>query len=215
MPPGPPHHGFIPSTAEDLLRRRVKAELRKRMRGVRGAMPASTIAERSARIADGLTALPTFAGARAVALFWPMPSRREVDLRPLDATLRARGVRVAYPSLDSAGEMAFRFVSDADAMVDHALGFREPAPDAPAAAPGELDAVVVPALAVDPRGHRIGYGAGHYDRALPRFASQPQRIAVAFDFQLVAEVPDTIGDVPVGIVVTDRRTLVVGEFGAP
>jgi 5-formyltetrahydrofolate cyclo-ligase len=105
--------------------------------------------------------------------------------------------------------MSFRFVSDLDAMIEHSLGFREPPASAPLAEPGELDVVLVPALAVDPRGHRIGYGAGHYDRAIPRFAAPERCVAVAFDFQLVAEIPDTAGDVPVGAVVTDRRTLLV------
>ena len=67
--------------------------------------------------------------------------------------------------------------------------------------------IVVPALAVDPRGHRIGYGAGYYDRTLPRFAPPAVRRAVAFDFQLVAEVPSTEGDVAVDWIVTDARAL--------
>jgi 5-formyltetrahydrofolate cyclo-ligase len=158
--------------------------------------------------------LDGFDRARSVALFWPIAQRREVDLRDLDAQLRARGVRVAYPGVDDAGAMTFRFVADAGAMLDHPLGFREPPLDAPEAAPGELDVVVVPALAVDPRGHRIGYGAGHYDRALPLHATKARRIAVVFDFQLVAEVPDTPGDLAVHVIVTDARTL-VAEGPAP
>ena len=211
--PGP-HHGFIPSSAEEVLRRRVKVELRKRMRGVRGAMPPSACAERSAGIVAGLSSVEAVRGARAVALFWPMLERREVDLRALDTALRERGVRIAYPSTDDRGSMTFRFVSDPAFMTDHALGYREPPADAREAAPGELDVIVVPALAVDPRGHRIGYGAGHYDRALGRHAPPATAIAAVFDFQLVAEVPDTAGDVPVAVVVTDRRTL-VAEALAP
>jgi 5-formyltetrahydrofolate cyclo-ligase len=109
--------------------------------------------------------------------------------------------------------MTFRFVAEVADLAEHPLGFHEPAPDAPLAAPGELDVVVVPALAVDPRGHRIGYGAGYYDRALPKHAPPERRVAVAFDFQLVAEVPDTEGDEPVGVVVTDARTIVVDSSG--
>lgn len=212
MPSG--HHGFVPSSAEDLLRRRVKSELRKRMRGVRGALPASACAERSGRIVARVAELDGFERARSVALFWPIAQRREVDLRDLDAQLRARGVRVAYPGVDDTGAMTFRFVADAAAMLEHPLGFREPPPDAPEVAPGELDAVLVPALAVDPRGHRIGYGAGHYDRALPLHAAKARRIAVVFDFQLVAEVPDTPGNLAVDLIVTDARTL-VAESPAP
>lgn len=202
------HHGFIPSSAEDLLRRRVKAELRKRMRGLRSTLPASARAERSGKIVERLATLEPLATARAVALFWPIEERREVDLRALDPVLRARGVRVAYPGVDpETRAMTFRFVARPDAMQEQGLGFREPAPSEPEAAPGELDAIVVPALAVDPRGHRIGYGAGYYDRTLTRFVPPATAVAVAFDFQLVAEAPETEGDVPVAWVVTDARAM--------
>ncbi|HLK37194.1 MAG TPA: 5-formyltetrahydrofolate cyclo-ligase [Polyangiaceae bacterium] len=206
------HHGFIPSSEEDLLRRRVKVELRKRMRGLRNALPATACAERSARIVLGLRALPVLAAARAVALFWPMLERREVDLRDVDVWLRNVGCRVAYPVVDQAtGAMAFRFVDDVRSMKEATLGFREP-PEGPEVLPGELDAIVVPALAVDARGYRIGYGAGFYDRALPSFAPPASSIAVAFDFQLVAEVPETQGDTPVGWVVTDARSLATARL---
>jgi 5-formyltetrahydrofolate cyclo-ligase len=213
MPQAPDdHHGFIPSSEEDLLRRRVKAELRKRMRGLRGALPATAATERSERIVARLLALEPIARARACALFWPMARRREVDLRSLDARLRTLGVRVAYPAVadDDSGSMSFRFVEDPESMPEHpALGVRQPGPDQPEATPGALDAIVVPALGVDPTGHRIGYGGGYYDRALPRFAPPAATVAVAFDFQLLVEVPWTAGDVPVKYVVTDTRTLVL------
>ena len=76
----------------------------------------------------------------------------------------------------------------------------------------ELDVIVVPALAIDPSGHRIGYGAGYYARALARTrASLTLSIGVAYDFQLVSEVPVTAGDVAVYLVVTDRRVLEAQE----
>jgi 5-formyltetrahydrofolate cyclo-ligase len=171
-------------------------------------MPAAASADRSARIVERLLELEPLARARAVSLFWPMTERREVDLRSLDATLRARGVRVAYPQVERAtNAMSFRFVDDPASMVDAGGGFAEPSPDDLAAAPGELDVIVVPALAVDPRGHRIGYGAGYYDRTLPGHAPPAVTVAVAYDFQLVPEVPATEGDVPVDWAVTDARVL--------
>jgi 5-formyltetrahydrofolate cyclo-ligase len=87
------------------------------------------------------------------------------------------------------------------------FGFREPSLDDPEAVRGEVEAVVVPALAADPSGHRIGYGAGYYDRTLPRFAPPAVAVAVVFDFQLVAEVPTTDGDVRVDWIVTDTRVM--------
>ena len=148
------------------------------------------------------------ARAHAIALFWPMEERHEVDLRALGASLRERGARVAFPRVEpETGAMAFHFVEDAGRMVLGSSGLYEPASREPLASPGSLDVIVVPTLVVDPRGHRIGYGAGYYDRTLPQFAPPASTIAVAFDFQLVAEVPNMEGDVAVGWIVTDARTL--------
>src|SRR5262245_5948811 len=141
----------------------------------------------------------------AVALFYPIEGRNEVDLRPLDAALRDRGARVAYPWIDSETRvMTFRFVADPEAMEERGLGFREPAEGDEEAL--RLDIIVVPALQIDPRGHRIGYGAGFYDRALPRFAPPALKVGVAYDFQVIPEVPITEGDVALDVVITDVRT---------
>ena len=206
--PGPaaPHsHALAP---EDVIRAKVKAELRKRMRGVRKTAPLEACAERSAKIVKALEAHEAVIASKSVALFWPIVERHEVDLRPLDEALRARGTRVAYPSIDpDTGEMVFRFIADPAELEDAGYGFAEPSKAAPQANLGDLDLVVVPALAVDPTGHRIGYGAGYYDRTLPKYAPPAIAIAVAYDYQLVAELPATPNDVPVDWIVTDARVL--------
>ncbi len=190
---------------DDYIRLKVKAELRKRLRGVRKTTPAEACAERSRALVARLEVHEAVAAARTIALFWPIVSRHEVDLRPLDTTLRARGVRIAYPAIDAeTNVMTFRFVDDVSALEDKGYGFMEPAAGAPLAT--ALDAIIVPAVAVDPTGHRIGYGAGYYDRTLPSFAPPAVSIAVAYDWQLVAEVPATEFDVRVGWVVTDIRS---------
>ncbi len=190
---------------DDYIRLKVKAELRKRLRGVRKTTPAEACAERSRMLVARLELHEAVAGAKTLALFWPIVSRHEVDLRPLDATLRARGVRIAYPAIDAdTNVMTFRFVDDVSALEDKGYGFMEPSADAPIAT--ALDAIIVPAIAVDPTGHRIGYGAGYYDRTLPSLAPPAVSIAVAYDWQLVAEVPATEGDVRVAWVVTDIRS---------
>jgi 5-formyltetrahydrofolate cyclo-ligase len=194
------HHGFIPSSEEDLLRRRVKAEMRKRIRGLRATTPLSACQARSAAIIARLE--PHMTGP--VALFWPIEERHEIDLRPLDATLRGRGVTIAYPSIDpDTREMTFRKVEDTRVLEERGLGFCEPPYDAPEI---DLDVIVVPAIAIDPRGYRIGYGAGFYDRTLVRYP-KAKKLGVAYDFQLVSEVPNTEGDVPVDVIVTDTREL--------
>lgn len=202
---GEPHsHKMAP---EEIIRFKVKAELRKRLRGVRKTTPIEAIEARSRSIVDRVDTHPAMIAAKSVALFWPIVTRHEVDLRPLDARLRQRGVRVAYPTIDpDTNVMTFRFVDDPEHHLEEkGYGFMEPTGSAPEAT--ALDVVIVPAIAVDPTGHRIGYGAGYYDRTLPRFVPPAVSIAVAFDWQLVAEVPFTDGDVRCGHVVTDVRTI--------
>lgn len=200
------------SPEEDFIRRKVKTELRKRMRGVRKAAPIEACLERSKKIVAALLAEPAVASARAVALFWPIEERHEVDLRGLDASLRARGAELFYPALDPETRvMTFRRVDDVAVLAEAGFGFAEPPLDAPEAT--TLDVIVVPALAVDDRGHRLGYGAGFYDRTLPRFCPPAHAIVVAFDYQLIAEVPITEGDVATDLVVTDARVLVPTPAG--
>ena len=204
-PPEPHSHSLAP---EEVIRRKVKAELRKRMRGVRKTAPLEACAERSAKIVAALVEHPAVIAAKSAALFWPILERHEVDLRSFDELLRARGARVAYPSIDpDTGDMVFRFVDDLSKLEEAGYGFSEPPKDAPTATSGDIDVVIVPALAIDPTGHRIGYGAGYYDRTLPKYAPPAVTIAVAYDWQLVAEVPATPGDVQVDAIVTDLRVL--------
>jgi 5-formyltetrahydrofolate cyclo-ligase len=204
-PGAPPHHSHE-LAPEEVIRVKVKAELRKRLRGVRKTAPIEACAARSEKIIAALEKDSAIASAKAVALFWPIVARHEIDLRAFDATLRARSVRVAYPAINAGTDvMSFRFVDDPATMEELGYGFAEPPPDAPHA--DELDVVIVPAIAADPTGHRIGYGAGYYDRTLPSYAPPAVSICVIFDWQLVAEVPSTPTDVRVARIVTDERVL--------
>jgi 5-formyltetrahydrofolate cyclo-ligase len=178
------------------------------MRGVRKAMPAEACERRSAAIIARLLELQVFESVvekrGTVGLFWPMLSRHEIDLRSLDTSVRARGVAVAYPAIDSAtNDMTFRITNHPLQLSDQGYGFLEPPASAPQAT--KLDIIVVPALAVDLAGHRIGYGKGYYDRALGALAPPAVTVVVAYDWQLVAEVPATAGDVAIQWVVTDMR----------
>ncbi len=207
-------HDFDPDAVAEMARR-AKVELRKRARSVRGALPEPAAAERSSRIVNRLLTLDAVQRARSIALFDPMLARREVDVRPVDVWARGRGVRVLYPSMSvvdaGAGEgqtrhraMCFR-EGDPATMQDGGLGFREPSGEAPAVT--EIDVIVVPALLVDGRGHRLGYGGGFYDRALLTHRPPAVAVAVVYHFQLAAELPTTGGDARVDVTVTDAAVL--------
>lgn len=210
------HHRLPP---DDVIRQRVKTAIRKRLRGLRKTTPVAACAERSARIVENLDGLAALRGARTVALFWPIEERHEVDLRPLDPRLRARGVKIAYPALLPSGEMIFLWVDDVNSMRAHPLGFLEPStdelePSPVRRVPLDVEVIVVPAIALDPTGQRIGYGGGNYDRVLPLYG-RATTVGVAYDFQLIPEVPATEGDVPVQWIVTDRRVLRASRETAP
>jgi|SoiMethySBSTD1v2_1073268.scaffolds.fasta_scaffold04581_4 5-formyltetrahydrofolate cyclo-ligase len=189
---------------------RAKRQIRQRMRSLRSALPPASAAARSEAIVARLMGLPEFAAARGIGLFWPMQSKNEVDLRPLDAAARERGIKVYYPFLAAVGNTVrtgFRRVDDVGSLEPRGSGFAEPGPECPEARRGDIDWIVVPALAVDASGYRIGYGKGFYDATLPDFVPPARAAAVAFGFQLVGEVPREAHDVGCDVVVTDEAVL--------
>ncbi len=160
--------------AEAFLRLQAKAELRKQMRALRAAIPEKARAARSEKIVERVLASPLFERARAIGLFWPMLERNEVDVRPIDLAARNANKLVAYPFLQGEGEMAL-LVCDPASLEERGNGFAEP-PEGSAEIASEGLLVIVPALAVDETGQRIGYGKGYYDRLLARIArARPAR----------------------------------------
>jgi 5-formyltetrahydrofolate cyclo-ligase len=197
-------------SALDALAAQARRELRRKLAALRSSLPASAVAARSARIAARVLELAPFKSARAVALFWPMADRNEVDLAAVEAAARAEDKLLYYPFMDPSGDgyrTGFRRVDDVDLLSERGRGFAEPPPDLPEAARGDIDLVIVPALAVAENGHRLGYGAGFYDATLPDVCPPARSVAVAFSFQLLAELPPGEHDVACDFVVTDERTI--------
>ncbi len=92
-------------------------------------------------------------------------------------------------------------------LVLNRIGLREPVPTAPRVAPAELDAVLVPALAFDRRGHRLGRGGGFYDRFLGALPPRVTTIGIAFSVQLLNAIPTDPHDRPVDVIVTEDAVL--------
>jgi 5-formyltetrahydrofolate cyclo-ligase len=185
------------------LRRRAKLAIRKKMRGVRAALPASAIEARSSKVRERVLALTPLVEAKTVLLFASL--EHEVATDPLLDALAQQGKRLVLPRVQ-ADELVLHEVSVDTPLEPGAFSVPEPPVEARVVEPGTVDFALVPALAVDVRGFRIGYGGGYYDRLLPTL-SGASTCAVAFDFQLVAEVPEFPFDAPVDWVVTDARTL--------
>ena len=201
---------FDPETLAD-LKYRAKKQLRLRMRGLRAAHPASVLAQASERIVESVLAHPQFSAAHGVGLFWPMPERHEVDVRPLAEAALAADKRVYFPFLEptaSGFSTGFARVYQLSELAERGQRFWEPPREAPRAERGQIQLLVVPALAVSTDGHRLGYGSGFYDVTLPDFCPPGSALVVAFDFQLLGELPSTSGDVASQFIVTDRRSVV-------
>ncbi|WP_275784922.1 5-formyltetrahydrofolate cyclo-ligase [Pararhizobium gei] len=131
------------------------------------------------------------------------PIRSEVDIRPLMEQLGARGARLCVPAILDKTTIVFRELVPGAPLVDTGFGTTGPGDDAPVVDP---DIMLVPLAAFDRTGHRIGYGAGYYDRAidlLHRKGRQPRLIGIAFDCQEVASVPAEPHDVALDAVLTE------------
>lgn len=189
--------------AEQELRQRAKLALRKQLRAVRETLPVSACDARSEQIAKRVLALPEVQNATTVLAFASI--RNEVRTRPMIEAMHEAGKRVALPRVVDDTLVLHLAERDA-ALVEGAFSVPEPPQDAPRVDPSDVDLALIPALAVDPKGHRIGYGGGYYDRLLPALR-KATACAVAYDFQLIAEVPTQTFDVAVDLIVTDARVI--------
>ncbi len=134
------------------------------------------------------------------------PIRSEIDPAPLMRTLAAQGVQLALPAVTARGKsLIFRAWSPNDRLMLGPLGILEPSPAAAELFP---DIMLVPLAAFDRSGHRIGYGAGHYDSTLAhlRKAKAVAAVGVAFAVQEIPEVPAAAHDVRLDVVLTEQRT---------
>jgi 5-formyltetrahydrofolate cyclo-ligase len=186
---------------EAQLRLSIKAELRTRRRALRRVMPHEARLARSEAIRERVVALPEWQEARTVLAFVSM--RSEVQTGGLVDAARAVGKRIAAPRMTPAfDDLELREWRAEEHLEESGNMFLQPGPSAPRVHDAEVDLVLVPALAIDERGHRVGYGKGFYDRLLPRL-TRAFRVGLLFEHERVAEVPDRPGDEPVDLVVTD------------
>jgi 5-formyltetrahydrofolate cyclo-ligase len=196
----------LDETAEQTLRAQAKQELRERLRGVRRVLPTAACAARSQAICKALIELPEFTRAKVVVGY--AAYRNEADPRAVLLHAELKRKRIGLVRIGDDDELRIHAHESEDALAPNAYGIDEPLESAPRIDPADVELIIVPALAVDERGHRIGYGRGYYDRLLPTL-TRAFKVAIAYDFQLLAETPDTRNDVRVDCVVTDARTIVV------
>lgn len=149
-----------------------KNRLRTAFRRSRDAMPAADRAEADAQIARRLNMLPAFADADLILTYCSFGS--EVDTTRIIQDALAQGKRVALPRVTGPHQMEWHFITDLDALVESEYGILEPSQDGATLVRFEQKSTngpvaLVPGLAFDQHGYRLGYGGGFYDRFLPEF----------------------------------------------
>lgn len=185
-----------------------KQVLRSRMRGARDAISRDAAAHAARTAASHLLRMPELDGVAVAGLYAAFDS--ELDTRAAADGLRARGILVAYPRI-TPGERVLRFhlVHGPDDLAPGPFRILQPAEHAEAVELARISMLIVPGLAFDQRGGRLGWGKGYYDVTLAQ--GHPFCVGYAHAFQLVPEVPRHGHDVSMDLVVTDAGVIRASE----
>lgn len=172
-----------------------KQELRRTVRQRKRAMTEEEIVMRSEKLAELFTASPAYRDA--ATLYGYMPYNQEVRTVPMMRRALLDGKRVAVPKVYG-DEMKFIYITDFDGMEKSEFGIPEPVADDPVAE-DKTALVLMPGLAFDAEGHRIGYGGGFYDKFLEAEPNHPT-LALCYEFQMFPKLETDEHDIPVDTV---------------
>ncbi len=186
-----------------------KKNLRDAVRAVLANLTPAEVKERSLSAATLLFQQPEWKRAEILMLFLSLPN--EIDTTPVALRAWQDRKRVLAPKIswDQRRLLPIQIDSLADAVTHSELGVREPAAGVPIPV-ADIDLVIVPGLAFDPMGNRLGRGRGFFDRFLAHRDFKGVACALAFEEQFVEKVPAGPHDIPVDMLVTDRH---VRRFG--
>ncbi len=183
----------------------MKHHLRKQMKALLAAMTPDEVASQSQAACEKLIALDEYQQARAIMLYLPTP--QEVDTAEIALHAWQHGKTVLAPKVNRQQRhmLAMEIHSFDDGLVTGSFGLREPHDNATVWPSEEIDLIIVPALAYDVTGGRLGRGGGFYDRFLSEPCVSAVTCGLGFAEQLVDELPLHSHDWPVDLLVTDRE----------
>jgi len=191
-----------------------KAELRARLLAARSSLDAERRREAGRAIRDTLLSLPALQMAGTVAAYYSVGA--EPDTRGLLYALWKRGTYVLLPLLRPDGDLDWASYEGPDSLVPGPRRLLEPGePPRGAAAVARADVVLVPALAADGAGNRLGRGGGSFDRALARVGPLIPVIALLYDDELLSRVPAEAHDTPVRAAVRPGNGITWLGAGSP
>lgn len=193
------------NSADEAAVAQAKHAARARARQARDGVEASARRAAAEQLEFTLLTLPELAGARAVLAYAALPN--ELDPMPAIWSLRKRGVRIAYPRIEAPGVLDLHYVDHELDLVPGPFGLAQPSEHATRTPHALIDAIVIPGVAFDEQGMRLGYGGGYYDRLLPMCRPDCVRIGIAFDEQVLPHIPTEEHDAAVDVVVTPSRVI--------
>lgn len=188
--------------------RLVKKELRNKILAERDRLSESEREEKSCAILSNFIALEEVKKAEQIFIF--VNFRTEVNTKPIISYLIAHNKKVIVPYTDIANKrLRLFYLNDINELKIGSYNILEPDPNTAKEAKEEnIDLAVVPGSAFDVKGGRMGYGGGFYDRLLPKLRKDVLKIAVAFELQIVDEVPRGYYDQLIDMIVTEKRVII-------
>ena len=187
----------------DLL---LKKELRKCLFKDIAALPDKYISESNAHISYNVFSLKEYTAARSIMIYYSV--EREIDTLMIADAALAAGKTVAFPYCYRGGIMDAKIVDSLGELEVSMLGIPAPLESARVIAPAELDLIIVPALAYDLEGYRIGYGGGYYDRYLVNLDAFT--VGLARERLVKDRFPREAHDIAVKCVITESSAIRIG-----
>lgn len=173
----------------------------------RNSMTSDEIREAEKLILDNLMMLEDFTKAENVFCF--LSFRSEVPTKVIIDYCKQQGKNVYIPAcIDETKEMIISKYDEEVKLAPSKYGVMEPTPDTIKISDRNiLDIAIMPGAAFDKRGYRIGYGAGYYDKFYAHAEKNISKIALAYSFQIIDEVPENEFDIPVDYIITEKDTI--------
>jgi len=184
-----------------------KKILRKKVLEARLQLLPEEVKQKSDRIMSTLFSTEDYQKAKVVMFYVDM--RNEVMTKVSIKKALAKGKRVVVPRVKRGYGLLAIEIQSLDELVPSTFGVLEP-PEKEEIVLAEIDVVVVPGVAFDRNGYRMGYGGGYYDNFLPKLRPDTKKIAVAFNMQIRDLVPIELHDVKMDMIITEQKVYTFG-----
>lgn len=194
MPANPPIY-FLP-----------RSNMRNRVRKIRRDQPSIIIKNKSKAIWSFLSSLQEYRTATTIGFYVAIEKEGEVDTIPMIEASFSLGKKICVPKIVNDKMSFFEIRNTASDLREGSLGILEPVGHSKIL-PKNIDLMIVPGIAFDSKGNRLGFGRGYYDRFLAELRNKTPIIAPAFDFQVVDRIPSSKKDVKVHRIVTETRII--------